>query len=90
MLHIHPRRVLHRKRAQPRALKRRAQARLRDPVRVRDHAVMRLGEEHAVVRLGLDVCDDEGASRAKEGGEDARDGVDVGEVVVGCAALAGA
>lgn len=89
MLHIHPRRVLHRKRAQARALERRAQARLRDPVRVRDHAVVRLGEEHAVV-LGLDVGDDEGASGAQEGGEDARDSVDVGEVVVGRAALAGA
>ena len=76
--------------AQPRALERRAQLRLADAVPVRDEPVVRLGEEHAVVRLGLDVCDDEGASRAKEGGEDARDGVDVGEVVVGRAALAGA
>ena len=83
MLHIHPRRVLHRKRAQPRALKRRAQLRLADAVPVWDEPVVRLGEELAAVLLGLDVRDEEGPPGLEERRERACGFVDRGEVVDG-------
>ena len=48
------------------------------------------GKKFASVPRRLDVRNKEGAPGLEEGREDARDGVDVGEVVVGRAALAGA
>ena len=81
---------MHLERPQTCALERPAQVRLANAVPVRDEVVVRLGEELAAVRLGLDVRNDEGASGLEERRECACGFVDRGEVVVGCAALRGA
>ena len=81
--------VLPLERAQARAVERGAEARLGDAVPVRDEPVVRLGEELAAVRFGLDVCDEEGPPGLEERRERARRVVDRGEVVVGRAALRG-
>ena len=90
MRHALPHHVPHLELAQARALKRRTQLRFADAVPVRDEPVVRLGEELAAVRLGLDVRDDEGPPGLEERRERACGFVDRGEVVVGRAALRGA
>ena len=85
--HALPERVADVERAERRARERLAEARGRDPVRVRDEPVVRVGEEPARVRLGLDVRDEQRAARPQEGREQARRVVDRREVVVRRAAL---
>ena len=81
------RRVLHLECGKVRALERPAQVRLGDPEPVRDEVEVRLGEEQAAVRRGLDVHDDERAARLEEGREEARHVLEGGEVVERCGAL---
>ena len=85
--HVLPRGILHDELPKTRALKRRAQLGLADPVLGRDEAVVRLREELALVLLGLDVRHEEGAAGLEEEREGAGDVVDGREVVVGRAAL---